>query len=158
MAEWSDVFRALASWWPLSQKNGAYPLIMQPQTNPIVLAGGGTGTATIELPGDCNLQIDDWVGWCSDSGYAANGVFPVRFSIYYGSGDWAFNYPASNPVRGELIFGWGRQIGRIGYRPWFVSTYGNRGVLSFNMTNLNTTTLTLEFALRGHRQSTKNGG
>src|SRR5678815_1816787 len=147
--DWNNFFAALGSLWPLQQKQGQYPIVLQVQQNPIILPGSGGLTATMELPGDCDLQIDDWMAWSSDAGYAANGTMGFRCSVYYGSGDWAINYPATNGVRGELMFGWpGALIGRIGYRPWFISTYGNRGLLSFNFTNLNTTTLTVEIALR----------
>jgi len=151
---WTDFFRSLASMWPLSQRSNEYPLVLGFQTNPLVLAGSGSGTATIELPGDCDIEIDDWLAWSSDTNYAAYGILNFRTTIYYGSGDWAINYPATNPVRAELVFGASSQRpGRIGYRPWYLNTYGNRGLLSFQVTNTNTTTLTIEVALRGFRRA-----
>lgn len=149
----------LAQFWPLRQKARQYPLLLQFDTNPLVIASGGSGVGTITLPGDCDMQIDDWTYWSSNA--TANATFPdhsgFRVSIYYGSGDWCLNYPASNGVRGENLFGTAQFPGRIGYRPWALDTYGNRGLLTFNVTNLLSTTLTLEICLRGHRTSRGNG-
>lgn len=146
----ASFWAAVCAWWPLNMKAQKAPLLLQATTNPIVIPQSGSVTATVELPGDCNIQVDDWVAFSTDAGFPATMGF--RVSIFYGN-DWAINYPATNPVRGELIFGTAREPGRIGYRPWKINTYGNRGLLQFNFSNLNTTTITVEICLRGHRNS-----
>lgn len=146
----ASVWAAILAWWPLNMKRQQAPLLLQPTTNPVVIPASGSITATIELPGDCNIEVDDWVYFSTDTNWP--GVAGFRVNISYGN-DWSINYPSTNPVRGEMIFGTAREPGRIGYRPWKINTYGNRGLLQFNFTNLNTTTITVEICLRGHRDS-----
>jgi len=140
---------ALASLLPLNSKQT--PILMQLDTNPAVIPGSGTLTAGLTLPGDCDLQIDDWCFVSSDTNYPTASGF--RVAIMYGGGDFSLNYPANNPVRGEMLFGTAQRPGRIGYQPWNIATYGNRGLLSFQFSNLGTTSCTLEICLRGHRTS-----
>lgn len=147
--DFNSLWDAFASLWPLNMNEQQAPLILQPTINPTPIPGSGTATAVIELPGDCNIQIDDWVYWSSDAGFPDESGF--RVTIYYGN-DWAINYPSVNGVRGENLFGTAQRPGRVGYRPWKINTYGNRGLLQFNLTNLATTTTTVEITLRGNRR------
>lgn len=147
--DFRDFLSALSSLWPLQSAMGEFPLLLQVDTNPVVIPGSGQTTASVTLPGDCDIEIDDWTYWSSDAKFPDESGF--RVAIFYGSGDYALNYPANNQVRGEQFFGTAQRPGRIGYRPWRIATYGNRGLLSFNFSNINTTTTTVEICLRGHR-------
>lgn len=143
-----SIFRAAADVFPLNLKARQYPIMMSLQNNPILVPGSGQATGTIELPGDCDIQIDNWNLWTSDASWPT--TTSVRVGIYYGQGDFSVNYPTTNLVRGELFAGTGQRPGTIGYRPWWINTYGNRGVLSVQFTNLATATTTAELCLLGH--------
>lgn len=154
MSTFASFWDALAALWPLRQTSRQAPIVMGTTTNPMVVPGSSSLTGVIELPGDCDIQIDDWVYWASAAGFPDES--DCRISIYYGN-DWSLVYPAANPVRVEMIFGTGQRPGRIGYRPWWVETYGNRGLLQMNVSNTATTSRTVELAVRGHRRSRQQG-
>ena len=146
-----NVFTQLLEYWPLKASNCEFPMLVQPQTVPTVIPGSGVATASIELPGDADMTIDDMVYFSTDLSFP--DVAGFRCAIYYGQGDYTLNYPATNEVRGELIFGTAQRPSMIGNRPWRLTTRGARGQLNFNFTNLSTNTTTVEFALRGNRRT-----
>lgn len=143
----ANVFAALQGFWPLQTEDGQVPQILIPQTNPLLIPPSSNLSSTIELSGDCYLQVDDWVFWSSDAAYP--NVAGFRVSVYWGSREWSLMNAA---VRGELVFGTAQRPGHIGYRPWALSRPGGgRAILTFDFSNLGAATCTVEIALRGHR-------
>lgn len=145
---WQDVIASFLNHLPLIATKRQAPYILAPEDNPLVLAASAQGSTRCLIQGDCDVQFDDWVFWSSDSGFPTTSGF--RIDISWGAREWKFS---NTPIRGELLFGTARDPGRIGYRPWKID--GRRGAgqstLFFSFTNLTSSTLTIEFALRGHR-------
>lgn len=146
--DFSSFWAAFAAMWPLRMGAKQAPLLLTPDTNPVVIPPSGTATVTMQLPGDCDIQVDDWVATSSHTSFP--NIMGFRVTMFYGN-DWSLNYPAPNAIAGENIFGTAQRPGRIGYRPWWIETYGNRGLLQFNFSNTQTITTSVEICLRGHR-------
>lgn len=123
--------------------------VLTTQTNPIVIAGSGTSTQTIEIPADCFVAVESFRFWSSAESYPETSDF--RCAIFYGNRDWGLMIQGQ--VRGELIFGTAQRPGYWSRRPWVVSapSNGGRGILQIDFTNLSTTTTTVEIGLFGYR-------
>lgn len=145
---------------------GDIPFILQPMQstgvnssgNPLVLAGSGTGSVTFQLPGDCVVQVDEWLSTSSAISSSTQPGAPLGFTCQIGFGNNQVKL-TQQPVPGEFIFSTSAMFrSPWSVKPWVVTIPSNQafGNLQIDVTNTLTTTNTIWFGLKGWNK--KRGG
>lgn len=145
---------------------GDIPFFLQPlqstgvnsSANPFVLAGSTSGSVTFQLPGDCVLEIDEWLAKSSAVTSSTPAGCPLGFTCQVGFGNNQVKL-TQQPVPGEFIFSSSASYrSPWSYRPWVVTIPSNQafGNLQIDVTNELTTTNTIWFGLKGWNK--KRGG
>lgn len=145
---------------------GDIPFILQPMNstgvnssgNPLVLASGGSGSVTFQIPGDCVVEIDEWLATSSAITSSTQPGAPLGFLCAIGFSNNQIKL-TQQPVPGELIFSTSAMFrAPWSHRPWVVTIPSNQafGNMQIDVTNTLTTTNTIYFALKGWNK--KRGG
>ncbi len=158
----TNLLSGLLQMAPLRVWDGQIPLLLQTEVNPIIVppaASGGAAIGSIELPGDCYIRFDQWRAYWANAS-TSSATYPttsnLRCSIWWASREWSLMNGQSAP-RMELIFGTAQRPAHFSNQPWIVaSPGGGRGVLTFEFTNLETTSITVELAIVGVRTKSLN--
>lgn len=145
---------------------GDIPFVLQPMQstgvnssgNPLVLAGSGNGSVTFQLPGDCVVEIDEWLATSSAITSSTQPGSSLGFTCQIGFGNNQVKL-TQQPIPGEFIFSTSTMFrSPWSYRPWVVTIPSNQafGNLQIDVTNTLTTTNTIWFGLKGWNK--KRGG
>lgn len=158
-----DIWRGLVSEFPLRIGQSQYPFALVPtllpgsttNTGQLVVPASGSLSAGIQVPNDCDLEVNQWVASWSSAGFP--NTSGVTVNMYWGNREVMLTQ-AAIPL--EMIFGTAMRPGRFGERPWRVAgTYGRGSAvpgfstLGFDLTNSTNATNTVYLALTGWRSA-----
>ena len=138
---------------------GDLPFMLQPMNstgvnssgNPLVLAGSASGSVTFQIPGDCVVEIDEWLSTSSAITSSTPAGAPLGYLCQIGYNNNQVRL-TQQPVPGEFVFSTSASYrSPWSYRPWIVTVPSNQafGNLQIDVTNTLTTTNTIYFALKG---------
>lgn len=150
----------------LRVQHGDIPFMLQPMNstgvnssgNPLVLAGSAAGSVTFQIPGDCVVEIDEWLATSSAISSSTQPGAPLGFTCQVGFSNNQVKL-TQQPVPGEFIFSTSTMYrSPWSSRPWIVTIPSNQafGNLQCDITNTLTTTNTIYIALKGWNK--KRGG
>lgn len=156
-----DIMVAAVKAWPLQIGRSQYPFALTPTLLPgsttgsaqLVVPANGNLNVGVQVPNDCDLEIDQWTWSGTNAGYPNTSGVTVQ--MYWGNRE-VMLCQSALPL--ECIFGTAQRPGTFGFRPWRVAgvSAGRSATPGFatfglDLTNTTATTTTHYLALLGWR-------